>query len=56
MPEYSLEQDHANIKKQIKEWEIKIDRIIREYPTPELPEEVAYTLENLSHEMMAINI
>jgi hypothetical protein len=52
---YSIEQDHANIKKQIKEWEQSIDQVInylRERDNYDLVED----LEKVSHEMMAINL
>ena len=56
MKEYNLKQDHTNIKKQIKEWEIELDKIsdmtYKEYDI----EDVRIRIDELSNAMMAINI
>lgn len=54
IPVYSIEQDHDYIKKQIKEWETILDRIVDYYPN--LPGDVILELENVRHEMMSINL
>ena len=53
MSKYSLKKDHALIKAQIKEWERKIDDVMEsnDYYIKEI-----YVLEEISQEMMAINI
>ncbi len=63
---YNLKKDHTAIKSQIKEWELEIDKLvnmifdIHKDPTPynqnELKDNVLPRLEELSDEMMAINI
>lgn len=58
---YSVEADHADIKKQIKEWERILDHIILAlYVDEPLNKEqqfkIAEHLEIISNEMMAINI
>jgi hypothetical protein len=51
---YSLKKDHTAIKKHIKEWEIAIDGIVR---CPDRKcEDCMSELEDISHEMMAINL
>lgn len=55
---YSLVDDHASIKKQIKKWELSIDDIREDI---EKNEDVDYfsildVLELMSEEMMAINV
>ncbi len=64
--EYNLEEDHAEIKKQIKEWEKQTDRavsILLEVAKNGgfnndmvSPMALADELEAMSHEMMSINI
>jgi len=44
--------DHRELKKQIKEWELRIDKLINNPDDGEALRE----LENISHEMMSINI
>ena len=54
--EYSVEQDHKDIKEQIKSWEQKIDSFVRELSDDTANiEDIVNELENMSHEMMAIN-
>jgi len=71
---YSLKKDHTTIKKHIKEWEKKLDKIVgillEATPntdiklTPFIDEncpsysvrDISEELEQMSHEMMAINI
>ena len=62
MKKYSLKKDHEAIKKQIKEWETKLDILITYLETEtsfkrkiDIPV-VADGLANISNEMMAINI
>lgn len=52
--DYDLKTDHTEIKKQIKEWEQRLDKIIIEQLTD--PSTMRDELENMSHEMMAINM
>ncbi len=50
-------KDHAEIKKQIKSWEFKIDEALRQHYKGNWSEEdILDTLEELSQEMGAINI
>lgn len=59
MRKYSLKKDHAEIKKQIKEWERRVDEIVKDLPratTKKKRDELINELENISHEMMAVNI
>jgi hypothetical protein len=49
---YSFKQDHAELKKQIKDWETRIDALI---DNPD-DQEALNELENISHEMMTVNI
>lgn len=59
---YDIKKDHASIKQQIKEWELKIDNIIEKLDVvfndstlgdiPILQQE----LESISDDMCAINI
>ena len=54
--EYSVEQDHKDIKEQIKSWEQKIDSIVVDLLDNNTTTEGAMVrLEVISHEMMAIN-
>jgi len=60
---YDLQTDHAEIKKQIKEWELKIDSIRGALLVYEAHEEeycslsdLGEELEEISHEMMTINL
>lgn len=54
---YSLKKDHAEIKKQIKEWETKINEIVYCHNTGiATPKDILNTLEVISHEMTAVNI
>ena len=55
MQEYDLEKDHAEIKKQIKHWEKRIDAILAN-PNVLLDSRVGEELEQMSQEMMEINI
>jgi hypothetical protein len=54
--------DYLKIKEQIKGWEMKLDNIINDILSVEpggiVPDldDISETLEDLSHEMMAINI
>lgn len=50
---YDLKKDHASIKKQIKDWEGRIDHIVALLP---INSAIANELEDMSHEMSAINI
>lgn len=52
MTEYNLEKDHKELKKLIKSWELRIDKLI-ENPDDQ---EALNDLENISDEMMSINI
>ena len=69
MIKYSLKEDHAEIKKQIKTWEIEIDKLVEillKSPNHILAHDgnkvtldveiLRDGLEELSNEMMAINI
>ncbi len=54
---YDLKADHASIKRQIKTWELMLDEIVVGLLDGNLPKNlIVNELENLSHEMMAINI
>lgn len=62
MKKYNLKADHEAIKKQIKEWEIKLDKLVKD-GVIESRDTTAGTvwyvfdeLENISHEMMAVNL
>lgn len=50
--DYDIAKDHAEIKKQIKDWELRIDALIN---NPD-DDEALRELEAISHEMMAINM
>ena len=50
---YTTEKDLIEIKKQIKEWELEIDKIVA---TLDKDTTQATQLEGISHDMMAINI
>lgn len=67
MKKYNLAEDHREIKKQIKEWELSLDNVIDKLLSIGSSEGtsiglenalVTYTktLEDISNEMMAINI
>lgn len=59
MKKYNLAEDHREIKKQIKEWELELDSIVDKLLSMEVSNAlVTYTntLEDISNEMMAINI
>lgn len=66
---YSIEKDHAEIKKQIKQWEIELDALVdilsgcKNYTLVKNGYEVTLNieilrdgLEELSHEMMVVNM
>ena len=55
---YSLEADHAELKKDIKKWMLEIDDMIyRLYKTKSLKaHEIADELDELTGEMLAVNI
>jgi len=53
--EYTTKKDLEGIKKQIKEWEIELDKIVSTLYN-EGSFELACKVDELSHEMMAINI
>lgn len=62
---YNLKKDHAEIKKQIKGWELEIDEIVNMYfeakRDPDKFAQMDYSqvidkLESISQDMMAINI
>ena len=58
--EYNLKADHEALKKQVKAWELKIDKltnILEINPTNSLEYSTALEdLTSISEEMMAINI
>lgn len=62
MKEYNLEKDHEAIKKQIKGWENQLDKVVgwildaRDMDDTLDTQEIADLLENMSQEMMSINI
>ena len=51
---FDYEKNHAEIKKQIKEWEKAVDEVIRCLYNEH--EDCVTKLEGISHEMMAINM
>ena len=56
---YNLKKDHTEIKKHIKEWEVKLNEIVWTYLFSDKPIEstnVLEELEEISHEMCSINI
>ena len=54
---YDLTEDHAEIKKQIKVWELKIDTIVSSLQEQKKGHyDCTSELEAISHEMMAINM
>lgn len=62
---YSLKQDHANIKKQIKGWERSIDKVMLQLELLDLSPDkrpkdvissVVAVLDGISNDMMAINM
>lgn len=56
MKEYVVKKDLEQIKEQIKEWELTLDRIVSVNNELTIPEYVLDELEQLSNEMMAINL
>lgn len=50
---WSISEDHAELKDQIKQWELDIDRLLRR---KDLPDEVMEELELISHDMCGVNI
>jgi len=53
---YSLEEDHKAIKKQIKRWERKVDMLIKKIGGATGMQRIVNELDEISQEMMAINI
>ena len=56
---YSLKKDHAEIKKMIKKWEMALDCCVVELDgkmNGVQREDMGNRLENISHEMMSINM
>lgn len=58
MSEYDLEQDHKALKKQIKQWELALDRVVDCIGDDETQRhyDCIADLESISNEMMAVNI
>lgn len=61
MKKYNLKQDHKAIKKQIKGWELELNHLIHillvnEPITAEQQAFISHRLENMTNEMMSINI
>jgi hypothetical protein len=62
MPEkYDLKKDHEAIKRQMIDWELTLDLIVKEIRDAENLKDIdvnaiADDLEEISHEMMAINL
>jgi len=56
MKKYSLKEDHKAIKKQIKEWEKTTNRLVLLTLDSKVPPLITRSLEEMSHEMMAINL
>lgn len=52
---WNVQDDHANIKKQIKEWEKQIDQVIN-YLRERDQQDLVEDLETISHEMMSVNL
>lgn len=55
MLEYKLSEDHANLKRQIKDWELRIDRLLSD-DSVAIDSRSGDELVNISEEMMAVNI
>lgn len=53
---YDIKQDHTDIKQQIKEWELRIDYIIGRLSATDVKTEIIDDLEQITNEMMSINI
>lgn len=51
---YNLKKDHTEIKKQIKNWEIRLDEIVVKLMKSN--PEVSNDIEEITYEMMSINI
>jgi len=60
--EYDLKKDHAEIKKEIKGWELKIDEMLKNYGENlndmymDDGNSISAELDQMSQNMMAINI